>query len=143
MAHKWRGELSDYTTLTARFKNLPSALNWSTMILPLLPISFIEENAMDKRTTGIIATVATALLCGCPGLFGLCMGAMFAVVSQVPGADIDMYGSNDPAQALTTGLIGICGGIIFIIIPIVVGFLTLRKKAAPAPITDEPLPPTS
>ena len=100
---------------------------------------------MDKRTTGIIATVAAALLCGCPGLASLCFGAMFAVVSQIPGAEIDMFGSNSPADALTYGIAGVCVGIVFIIIPIVVGFLMLRKNPdavpAPPPPPDEPVPP--
>ena len=96
---------------------------------------------MDKRTTGIVATIATALLCGCPGLFSLCFGAFFAVISQIPGADIDVFGSNDPAQALTTGLLMFCGGVLFVAIPVVVGVLMLRKKPAAAPVSDEPLPP--
>ena len=102
---------------------------------------------MDKRTTGIIATVATALLCGCPGLASLCFGAFFAVISRIPGAEIDMFGSNDPARALNYGIGGVCLGIVFIIIPIVVGFLMLRKKPETAPVTppapspDEPVPP--
>jgi hypothetical protein len=96
---------------------------------------------MDKRTTGIIATVATVLLCGCPGLTSLCFGAFFAVISQIPGAEIDVFGSNDPAQALTLGISALCLGIVFIIIPVVVGFLTLRKKAEAVPVSDEPLPP--
>jgi hypothetical protein len=96
---------------------------------------------MDKRTTGIVATVIAVLLCGCPGLVSLCMGAMFAFTSQVPGADIDVFGSNDPAQALTVGIAGLCLGIVFIIIPVAVGFLTLRKKAEAVPVSNEPLPP--
>ncbi len=102
---------------------------------------------MDKRTTGIIATVAAALLCGCPGLASLCFGAFFAVASQIPGAEIDMFGSKDPARALNYGIGGVCLGIVFIIIPIVVGFLMLRKKpeatVAPPPASppDEPVPP--
>jgi hypothetical protein len=96
---------------------------------------------MDKRTTGIVATIATALLCGCPGLFGLCFGAFFAVISQIPGADIDVYGSNDPTQALTTGLLMFCGGVLLVAIPVVVGVLMLRNKPAPPPVSDEPLPP--
>jgi hypothetical protein len=98
---------------------------------------------MDKKTTGIIATVATALLCGCPGLASLCFGAIFAVASQIPGAEIDVFGSSDPAQALNYGIGGVCVGIVFIIIPIVVGFLMLRKKpeAVPAQPPDEPVPP--
>ena len=107
---------------------------------------------MDKRTTGIIATVVAVVLCGCPGLISLCMGAMFAVVGQIPGAEIDVFGGNDPRAAMGFGLGALCLGIIFIIIPIVVGVLTLRNKpslaaapatSVPAPVVppDEPLPP--
>ena len=96
---------------------------------------------MDKKTTGIIATVATALLCGCPGLVSLCMGVVFAAASQIPGAEIDMFGSKDPAQALNYGIGGVCLGIVLVIIPIVVGILMLRKKPEAAPVSDEPVPP--
>jgi hypothetical protein len=104
---------------------------------------------MDKKTTGLIATIATALLCGCPGLIGLCMGAMFAIVGAIPGSDIDVMGSSDPSAAIGTGLAMLCVGVIFIAIPIVVGFVTLRKKPeeadlvpATAPVS-EPEPPAS
>ena len=98
---------------------------------------------MDKRTVGLIATIATVLLCGCPGLLAVFMGAIFAVVSFVPNANIDIGGSNDPQAALAFGGVALCLGIIFIIIPIVVGFLTLRKKPAKVttPVSNEPLPP--
>jgi len=98
---------------------------------------------MDKRTIGIIATLATILLCGCPGLLAVFMGAIFAVVSFVPDAKIDIGGSNDPKAALAFGVGALCLGIIFIIVPIVVGFLTLRNKpvTAPTPVSNEPLPP--
>ena len=127
---------------------------------------------MDKKTTGLIATIATAVLCGCPGLFGLCLGSTSLLASSVPSADIDVFGSNDPAAAITMGLVSLCLSVIFIAIPIVVGFVTLRKKpedavvvAAPVstpvptpapapapvppsekpapPVDDEPLPPAS
>ncbi len=83
---------------------------------------------MDKKTTGIIATVATVLLCGCPGLFGLCFGATSALAGMMPDAEIDVFGSSDPSSAITMGIVTLCGSIIFIAIPIVVGFLTLRNK---------------
>jgi hypothetical protein len=118
---------------------------------------------MDKRNTGLIATIATAVLCGCPGLFGLCMGSMFAIVGAIPGSDIDIGGSSDPAAAIGTGIAMLCVSLIFIAIPVAVGFFTLRVKpddddAAPAvidaepspepakpaePVDDEPLPPAS
>jgi hypothetical protein len=37
----------------------------------------------------------------------------------------------------------VCLSVIFIAIPIVVGFLSLRKKPAAAPINNEPVPPAS
>jgi hypothetical protein len=120
------------------------------------------ECTMDKKQTGLIATIATALLCGCPGLFGLCLGSTSLIASFVPGADIDVFGSNDPAAATTMGFVFLCLSVIFIAIPIVVGVVTLRKKPeeavvvtpvsqpAPAPAPkpappadDEPLPPAS
>jgi hypothetical protein len=99
---------------------------------------------MDKKTVGIIATIATVLLCGCPGLISLCSGLMFALVGIVPGSDIDMMGSSDPASAIAFGFGGICAGVIFIAIPIVVGIVTLRKPKTAVVGTanaDEPLPP--
>ena len=98
---------------------------------------------MDKKTGGIIATVATALLCGCPGLFGICWGLIAAVVSQVPNADIDIGGSSDPQTALMSGVGALCLGVIFVAIPIVVGFVTLRKKPEETPLSNEPIPPPS
>jgi len=98
---------------------------------------------MDKKTGGIIATVATALLCGCPGLFGICWGLIAAVVSQVPDANIDIGGSSDPKTALMSGLGALCLGVIFVAIPIVVGFVTLRKKPEAAAYSNEPVPPPS
>ena len=114
---------------------------------------------MDKKTTGLVATIATALLCGCPGLFGLCLGGTSLFASFVPGAEIDVFGSNDPGSATTMGVVFLCLSVIFIAIPIVVGVVTLRKKpdavAAPAvvdappspkpvePVDNEPLPPAS
>lgn len=98
---------------------------------------------MDKKTTGIIATVATALLCGCPGLAAVCWGALAAGASFIPGADIDIMGSSDPQSALTTGIGALCLGVVFVAIPIVVGFVMLRKKPAEVPAIDEPLPPAA
>lgn len=99
---------------------------------------------MENRTAGIIATIVTALLCGCSGLICVFAGAITAFASQVPGAEIDIFGSNEPQTALGTGIGMICLGVVFVIIPILVGVFTLRKKPQPpAPPTtpDEPIPP--
>lgn len=83
---------------------------------------------MDKRQTGLIATIATALLCGCPGLLAFCWGSLSAVISFVPGADINIGGSSDPSSALYAGLGSLCAGILFIAIPVAVGYFTLRRR---------------
>jgi hypothetical protein len=98
---------------------------------------------MDKKTGGIIATVVAVVLCGCPGLCGLVFGAISAVASFIPGSSIDIFGSNDPKSALATGIGMLCGGIIFIAIPVVVGVLMLRKKPEKPVAFDEPLPPAA
>jgi hypothetical protein len=99
-----------------------------------------------KKNTAVILTIVAALLCGCPGLFGMCWGALSAIVSFIPGAQIDIGGSSNPQTALWTGLGTLCGGIIFIAIPIVIGVVTLRKKKEPEVaevVSNEPLPPAS
>lgn len=97
---------------------------------------------MENRTAGIIATIVTVVLCGCPGLFALCFGAIAVPASMAPGAQIDIFGSNDPEAALGTGLVMLCLGLLFIAIPVVVGFLTLRNRpAASAVIPASPAPP--
>ena|SRR5688572_27037206 len=100
---------------------------------------------MEKRTVGIVATAITALCCGCPGLFSLCWGAIAAIASFMPGAEINIGGSSDPTTALWTGIGACCGGIIFVAIPIAVGFVMLRNKAADPAVTgnNEPPQPTS
>ena len=108
---------------------------------------------MDKKTGGMIATVATTLVCGLPGLCLCLFGGMFSTVGTIPGADIDIGGSNDPAAAIATGLGMLCFSLILIAIPAIVGFFTLRNKgddqvidAVPVSSSapdDETLPPTS
>ncbi len=99
---------------------------------------------MNKKTGAIVATVVTALCCGLPGCFSLCFGLISAFASMVPGADIDIGGSSDPQAALLMGLGSVCVGVIFVAIPVVVGFVTLRKKNDPAASFDSsPLPPAA
>ena len=99
---------------------------------------------MNNRNTSLIATIAAAVLCGCPGLFGLCFGLTSLFASAVPGAQIDVFGSNDPAAATTMGLVTLCLSVIALAVPIIVWLVT-RRRAVPA--TDlpenEPLPPSS
>lgn len=83
-----------------------------------------------NRTTAIIATVATALLCGCPGLGACLWGAIFAVGGASGNATLNNQPA-DPTTAMLTGLGVICFGIIAVAIPIAVGFFTLRNAKQP------------
>jgi len=95
---------------------------------------------MDSRTKGIIATVAAVLLCGCPGLFLCIFGGLAAAGAPVT---TEWQGvTNTAPMDTTTAFALLCAGIIFVIIPIVVGFVTLRKKPAPADIAG-PMPPAA
>ncbi len=102
---------------------------------------------MDKRTTGIIATIAAVVLCGCPGIF-LCIFGVIGATGTMPySATLNDVTSTGTMPA-SYGFAMLCLSLIFIAIPIVVGFLTLRNKPAAAPATppsppSEPLPPAS
>jgi hypothetical protein len=95
---------------------------------------------MNDRNTSLIATIVAAVLCGCPGLFGLCFGVTSVFASFVPDAQIDVFGSSDPQAATTMGLVTLCLSIIFLAVPLVVWFVTRRRQAPTVP-DDESIPP--
>lgn len=82
------------------------------------------------RNTGLVATIATAILCGCPGLFSCFWGSIASLVSFMPGAEIDIGGSSDPMAALVSGLVAIIFGFVLVAIPVAVWFFLVRGKAA-------------
>lgn len=101
---------------------------------------------MNNKNTSLIATIVAVVFCGCPGLFGLCFGLTSTFAAMVPGANIDIGGSSDPAAAITMGLASLCISVIFIAIPVVVWFVTRPKGPAAevdVPSMNEPLPPAS
>ena len=95
---------------------------------------------MNNKNTQLIATIAAVVLCGCPGLFGLCFGLTSVFASFAPNAQIDVFGSSDPRAATTMGLVSLCVSVIFLAIPVVTWFLTRRKEPASLP-DNEPIPP--
>lgn len=99
---------------------------------------------MEKKIVGISATLVTVFLCGCPGLFCLFMGGMFALISFIPNAKIDIFGSHEPRSALTFGLVVLGIGLLFITIPVIIGIVTLRqRKSKTLANFNEPIPPAS
>jgi hypothetical protein len=95
---------------------------------------------LDNRTLGILAAVATAVVCGCAGLFSLIFGALG--VLQVPfQTTVNGVQGSTPLPS-TVAYVLLCLSLVLFAIPIVVGFLTVRPKPAP-PSLEEPLPPPS
>jgi hypothetical protein len=95
---------------------------------------------MDARTKGILATIASIILCGCPGLFLCVFGGLVAAGAPV---NTELNGvSNSTTVPAAYGVAMLCVAVVFILIPIAVAFFTLRKKPIPlTPASNEPLPP--
>jgi hypothetical protein len=94
-----------------------------------------------KKTGGMIATALTSILCGLPGLGLACFGLLGLIGTQTPGTSVRT--SSGLQDALIGGALFIGGGAILILIPIVVGFLSLRNKRSAAPIYNRSVPPVS
>ncbi|HKJ27387.1 MAG TPA: hypothetical protein VJ965_07100 [Anaerolineales bacterium] len=86
----------------------------------------------DKKKVGLIVTIVTVFLCGCPGLCGLVFGAM-----TLTGAG--NYSGNISPGAFGGGLL--CGGIFFILIPVAAGVYTLVQRNKAAEVEDVDVPP--
>jgi hypothetical protein len=99
-----------------------------------------KEKSMDKRTVGIIVTIASVLLCGIPGCCMIILGTI-----TTAGIMPFNYSMNEISKSGTIpssyGFILLCLALIFILIPVVVGVIFLRKKPEPAPSSNEPIPP--
>ncbi len=97
---------------------------------------------MQNRTVAIVITVVTALCCLCLAMMSCIWGVIIAsgqpITSTLNGVE-----SVDTLPA-PLGFALICLSLIFVIIPVVVGFLTLRKKPEEAAaVSSEPVPPAS
>jgi hypothetical protein len=80
-----------------------------------------------NRTTAIILTIATAVLCGLPGLGALCIAALGAVGVSRPDLYHNPTGAT-PQQLMAGFALYICVGVVGLIIPVAVGFFTLRNS---------------
>jgi len=92
---------------------------------------------MQNRTLGIVATIITALVCGCASIFGCVWGFLIASGSPI---DVTSNGVTTP-QVLspTIGYVLLCLSLLMILVPLAVGFFTLRKKPEIADV----VPPAS
>ena len=95
---------------------------------------------MTNRNTGIIATIAAVVLCGCPGLFLCIFGAVTATGNMPYSTELNGV-SNSGMLPSSYGVVMLCLSLILILIPAAVGFFALRKKPGTEMVDD--LPPTS
>lgn len=96
---------------------------------------------MQNRTMGIAVTVVTALCCLCLAFISCVWGVLIA-----SGAPITTtVGDVETVQTLPAplGFALLCLSVIFVIIPIAVGFFTLRKKPETGPDDIGTLPSAS
>lgn len=93
---------------------------------------------MNNKNTGIIATIAAVFLCGCPGLFLCIFGAVTATGNMPYNTEVNGV-SNSGLLPSSYGIAMLCFALILILIPVGVGFFTLRKK----PEGPQDLPPVS
>ncbi len=93
---------------------------------------------MNNKNTGIIATIAAVILCGCPGLFLCIFGAVTATGNMPFSTEVNGI-SNSGMVSSAVGYVLLCLALIFILIPVGVGFFSLRKK----PEVADQVPPAS
>ena len=84
---------------------------------------------MNNKNTGMIATIAAVVLCGCPGLFLCLFGALTATGNGT---------FNNSSLSPSVGFVLLWLSLIFILIPVGVGFFTLRKKPDATPVDVPP-----
>jgi hypothetical protein len=88
----------------------------------------------------MIATIVTAVLCGCCALFTCILG-----VGGLTGNGTLSLGNSNQPMPPALGAVFLCLSLIMILVPVGVGFFTLRKK--PEADAEEPqptdLPPAS
>jgi hypothetical protein len=93
---------------------------------------------MQNRTTATIITVVTAVICGCAGLLA-CVFGIFGALQLPFQTNVNGVTGNSPMPR-TLGIVLLCLSVLFIAVPVGVGFVTLRRKPAAA-TPSEPIPP--
>jgi len=91
----------------------------------------------DKKRLGLIITIVTVLLCGCPGLCMMAFGALLAM-----GKTLEGYGLGETTGDPTTvGIVFLCLSVIMVAIPIVAGIYTLMQSRKEKDLVDIEVPP--
>jgi hypothetical protein len=91
---------------------------------------------MNQRTMGILATALTSFVCGCAAIFACGWG-----IVGLTGMPIDVTSNGVESvekMPFAIGAVLLC----LSVVPVAVGFFTLRKKPEAA-VGNEPIPPAS
>ena len=97
----------------------------------------------NNRTVGIIATVLSALICICAAIFGGIWGVLIASGAPVTFSGTDISPTTSPLPA-PLGYALLCLSVLFLLVPVAVGFFPLRKKPeAATPVGKGAEPPAS
>lgn len=92
---------------------------------------------MQNRTIGIVATIFTAIFCGCFSVISCVWGVIIARGGPV---DVTSGGVTTPQTfSPTIGYVLLCMSVFMILVPIAVGFFTLRKKPEVATVEVPPI----
>jgi len=92
-----------------------------------------------KRSTAIILTVVSSLLCGLPSLFLLCTGGLAIIGAQSPEVMAQNPGSS--GDVMTGSVMFICLGGVLLLIPILVGFFSFRMSKTEESAGNDMMPP--
>lgn len=93
---------------------------------------------MNNKNTGMIATIATAVICGCCALFACIMG-----IGTITGGGSFQLGGSSGQMPPAYGYAMLCFSLIAILIPVAVGFFALRKKPEDGAAEVPPAPPST
>ena len=89
-----------------------------------------------SRTTAIILTVASVLLCGLPGLGLFCFAALGAIGFNTPGF-FEQHPGSTPQEGWVGVITIVCFGILLLVIPVLIGIFSfmMSKRQTQAPPT--------
>ena len=90
----------------------------------------------DKKRLGLIITIVTVLLCGCPGLCTMAFGALMAM-----GNSLEDYGWEVSGNPTAVGFAFLCVSLIMIAIPVAAGIYTLMQSRKEKDLGDIEVPP--
>ncbi|HSB01522.1 MAG TPA: hypothetical protein VLE49_12800 [Anaerolineales bacterium] len=98
---------------------------------------------MQNRTVAIIITALVAVVCGCASLFSCIWG--FLIASGQPITTTVNGQTTQQTVSPTIGYVLLCLTLFMILVPVAVGFFTLRKKPEATAVSNinEPMPPAS